>query len=338
MNESLWQLVFVAAPLVILVPTAICFQILTRNIIVSALALGDVATFRSELNPLRYLWIVLSNFVVTVLTAFAMHPLGARSGSTATRPNASRSNPRAGWGRSSTPRRARIRRSARSSARSRTSGYRFENTGAPLRARVLRARRRDPGLRTGTVPPAPRRRHRRNRGRGPRGERAARRHPADPHARERAALRALRGAPPGVPGGSGNEDVPVDGLAGAVLAGQGRGPVRGARPRGAGSACRGAGGRGWSGGADSTPGGGLRRPAGVSRARRGHVLVHPASASREERASRPRRRRSRDGPASIRSRRSTFATPGCSAPTPSRSPAVRSWSPTTWCTCSKTTT
>ena len=74
MNQSLWQLVFVAAPLVVIVPTAICFQILTRNIIVSALALGDVATFRSELNPLRYLWIVLSNFVVTVLTAFLMHP------------------------------------------------------------------------------------------------------------------------------------------------------------------------------------------------------------------------------------------------------------------------
>ena len=74
MNESLWQLVFVAAPLVVLVPTAICFRILTRNIIVSALVLGDVATFRSELNPLRYLWIVLSNFVVTVLTAFLMHP------------------------------------------------------------------------------------------------------------------------------------------------------------------------------------------------------------------------------------------------------------------------
>lgn len=74
MNESLWQLVFVAAPVVVIVPTAICFQILTRNIIVSALTLGDVATFRSELNPLRYLWIALSNFVVTVLTAFLMHP------------------------------------------------------------------------------------------------------------------------------------------------------------------------------------------------------------------------------------------------------------------------
>ena len=74
MSESLWQLVFVAGPVVVIVPTAICFQILTRNIIVSALVLGDVSTFRSELNPMRYLWIVLSNFVVTVLTAFVMHP------------------------------------------------------------------------------------------------------------------------------------------------------------------------------------------------------------------------------------------------------------------------
>ena len=73
-DESLWQLVLIATPLVVIVPTAICFQILTRNIIVSALTLGDVATFRSALNPLRYLWIVLSNFVVTVLTAFLMHP------------------------------------------------------------------------------------------------------------------------------------------------------------------------------------------------------------------------------------------------------------------------
>ena len=74
MSVPLWQLVFVAAPLVVMVPTAICFQILTRNIIVSALSLGDAATFRSELNPLHYLWIVLSNFVVTVLTAFLMYP------------------------------------------------------------------------------------------------------------------------------------------------------------------------------------------------------------------------------------------------------------------------
>ena len=55
MSESLWLLVFAAGPVVVIVPTAICFQILTRNIIVSALSLGEVATFRSDLSPLRYL-------------------------------------------------------------------------------------------------------------------------------------------------------------------------------------------------------------------------------------------------------------------------------------------
>ena len=73
-GTSLWQLLIVVTPVLAVVPVTICFQILTRNIIVSALRLGDVATFRSDLHPLRYLWILLSNFVVTVLTALLMHP------------------------------------------------------------------------------------------------------------------------------------------------------------------------------------------------------------------------------------------------------------------------
>ena len=64
----------VAAPLVALWPATICFRILTRNIIVSALTLGDAASFRSDLNPLRYLWILLSNFIATVLTVLLMYP------------------------------------------------------------------------------------------------------------------------------------------------------------------------------------------------------------------------------------------------------------------------
>ena len=74
MGMSSWQLALVAAPIIAILPATICFQILTRNIIVNALTLGDAATFRSDLNPLRYLWILLSNFIATVLTAFLMYP------------------------------------------------------------------------------------------------------------------------------------------------------------------------------------------------------------------------------------------------------------------------
>ena len=63
-----------AAPLIAAGPAAICFQILTRNIIVNALTLSDAASFRSDLNPLRYLWILLSNFIATVLTALLLYP------------------------------------------------------------------------------------------------------------------------------------------------------------------------------------------------------------------------------------------------------------------------
>ncbi len=52
----------------------IYFQILTRNIIVTALTLGHAAGFRADLSPLRYQWILLSNLFVTVATAFLMYP------------------------------------------------------------------------------------------------------------------------------------------------------------------------------------------------------------------------------------------------------------------------
>ena len=71
---SLWQLLIVVAPLVVIGPAMIFFQILSRNIIVSALTLGEATGFQSDLNPLRYLWILLSNFIATVLTALLMYP------------------------------------------------------------------------------------------------------------------------------------------------------------------------------------------------------------------------------------------------------------------------
>ena len=72
-ESPVWAFV-VFAPVLAVGPATICFQILTRNIIVGALSLGDAASFRSDLNPLRYLWIMLSNFIVTVLTALLMYP------------------------------------------------------------------------------------------------------------------------------------------------------------------------------------------------------------------------------------------------------------------------
>ncbi len=52
----------------------ICFIALARNIIISALTLGDAAEFRSRLRPLRFLWILLSNVFVILFTAFLMTP------------------------------------------------------------------------------------------------------------------------------------------------------------------------------------------------------------------------------------------------------------------------
>jgi uncharacterized membrane protein YjgN (DUF898 family) len=50
------------------------FRILARNIIVSVLVLGGAARFCSNISALRYQWIVLSNFAVTIGTAFLMYP------------------------------------------------------------------------------------------------------------------------------------------------------------------------------------------------------------------------------------------------------------------------
>ena len=70
---SVWEiLIFI---FIILIPSVgIYYRILTRNIIVSALTLGDAAKFHSNLSPLRYQWILLSNYFVTVFTATLMYP------------------------------------------------------------------------------------------------------------------------------------------------------------------------------------------------------------------------------------------------------------------------
>ena len=74
---GVWQIlqILILTIFVILIPSAgIYYRILTRNIIVSALTLGDAAKFHANLSPLRYQWILVSNFFVTVLTATLMYP------------------------------------------------------------------------------------------------------------------------------------------------------------------------------------------------------------------------------------------------------------------------
>lgn len=53
---------------------AIHFRILARNVALRAMTLGEAARFRSDVGALRYQWILVSNFAVTVSTAFLMYP------------------------------------------------------------------------------------------------------------------------------------------------------------------------------------------------------------------------------------------------------------------------
>ena len=50
------------------------FWIAARNILVNALTLGEAARFHSAVLPLRYLWILITNFLAVVFTAMLMYP------------------------------------------------------------------------------------------------------------------------------------------------------------------------------------------------------------------------------------------------------------------------
>ena len=58
----------------LLVFSGLVFTALARNVIVNALALGDAATFGSDLEPLRLVWIAFSNFLVSIATLFLLLP------------------------------------------------------------------------------------------------------------------------------------------------------------------------------------------------------------------------------------------------------------------------
>ena len=60
--------------LVIILSAAASIRVLIRNIIISALTLGEAAGFRCDLSPLRFIWILVSNFFVTLFTLFLMYP------------------------------------------------------------------------------------------------------------------------------------------------------------------------------------------------------------------------------------------------------------------------
>ena len=59
---------------ILLMFSGLVFTALTRNVIVNALGLGDAATFGSDLEPLRLVWIAFSNFIVSVATLFLLLP------------------------------------------------------------------------------------------------------------------------------------------------------------------------------------------------------------------------------------------------------------------------
>lgn len=72
-NVGLWTFL----PLLVLAwfgMIMIYFKILARNILINALVMGGVARFGSDIDALRYQWILLSNFAVSVCTAFLMYP------------------------------------------------------------------------------------------------------------------------------------------------------------------------------------------------------------------------------------------------------------------------
>lgn len=64
---------YLLAALVWFVPTAY-FWIAARNILVNALVLGEAARFHSTVVPLRYVWILVTNFLAVVFTATLLHP------------------------------------------------------------------------------------------------------------------------------------------------------------------------------------------------------------------------------------------------------------------------
>ncbi len=60
-----------------LVPAAIYYRTVSRNVSYNALVLDEEHRFRSTMSPLRYVWILVSNAVVTVATIGLMRPWAA---------------------------------------------------------------------------------------------------------------------------------------------------------------------------------------------------------------------------------------------------------------------
>ena len=65
------------AVLLVAIALPICFQMFMRNVAINAMSLGNMARFRSDIHVLRFLWIVVSNLVVTVFSFLLLYPWAA---------------------------------------------------------------------------------------------------------------------------------------------------------------------------------------------------------------------------------------------------------------------
>ncbi len=72
-SVGFWQLALITIYLTI-IPASIFYSAGTRNVIYNALVLDDRHRFESNLKPLRYVWIIVSNFVLTITTFGLMRP------------------------------------------------------------------------------------------------------------------------------------------------------------------------------------------------------------------------------------------------------------------------
>ncbi len=75
-GEALAGAIFVALLTIYLtiIPAGIFYSAGTRNVIYNALVLDDRHRFESNLKPLRYVWIIVSNFFLTIATFGLMRP------------------------------------------------------------------------------------------------------------------------------------------------------------------------------------------------------------------------------------------------------------------------
>lgn len=73
-NISVIQLAIIPMIYFFIFSIAFIYPVLCRNIMVRSLNLGDVLSFDSQINPLKFIWITLSNLVLILITLGLMLP------------------------------------------------------------------------------------------------------------------------------------------------------------------------------------------------------------------------------------------------------------------------